>query len=190
MYSIRCIGARLLEVTTNGNGHGDLGAADEPAGEEDEDAAHDDLEGGLEERRVHIAVADVADGTKLDSDNDDGDTRGQTKVRNQEGKRVAKTTGGSHQASDRATNPRGTTACEGAVVGEGLRKTHGNASAEAGGHADEEGVPTLVSGKGGGEEWSKGGNGAVLPIKITGSVQHPHYGLDLGHKADAVRENR
>jgi hypothetical protein len=29
--------------------------------------------------------------------------------------------------------------------------------------------------------FSKGGNGTVLPIKITGSVQHPHYGLDLGH---------
>jgi len=29
--------------------------------------------------------------------------------------------------------------------------------------------------------FSKGGNGTVLPIKITGPVQHPHYGLDLGH---------
>ncbi len=29
--------------------------------------------------------------------------------------------------------------------------------------------------------FSKGGNGSVVPIKITGSVQHPHYGLDLGH---------
>jgi AsmA-like protein len=38
--------------------------------------------------------------------------------------------------------------------------------------------------------FSKGGNGAVLPIKITGSVQHPQYGLDLGHKADASGENR
>jgi hypothetical protein len=33
--------------------------------------------------------------------------------------------------------------------------------------------------------FSKGGNGAVLPIKITGPVQHPHYGLDLGrHNAE------
>jgi hypothetical protein len=37
--------------------------------------------------------------------------------------------------------------------------------------------------------FSKGGKGTVLPIKITGTVQHPHYGLDLGHKVAAAREN-
>jgi hypothetical protein len=38
--------------------------------------------------------------------------------------------------------------------------------------------------------FSKGDKGTVLPIKITGSVQHPHYGLDLGHKAEAAGENK
>jgi hypothetical protein len=38
--------------------------------------------------------------------------------------------------------------------------------------------------------FSKGGKGTVLPITITGSVQHPHYGLDLGHKAKAADENK
>jgi hypothetical protein len=38
--------------------------------------------------------------------------------------------------------------------------------------------------------FSKGGKGAVLPIAITGSVQHPHYGLDLGHKAESNKENK
>ena len=38
--------------------------------------------------------------------------------------------------------------------------------------------------------FSKGGKGTVLPIKITGSVQDPHYGLDLGHKASAAKENK
>jgi len=38
--------------------------------------------------------------------------------------------------------------------------------------------------------FSKGDKGTVLPIKITGSVQHPRYGLDLGHKAEAARENK
>jgi hypothetical protein len=37
--------------------------------------------------------------------------------------------------------------------------------------------------------FSKGGNGAVVPIKITGSVQHPHYGLELGRKSEASTEN-
>ena len=38
--------------------------------------------------------------------------------------------------------------------------------------------------------FSKQGTGAVLPIKITGPVQHPHYGLELGHKGAASSENR
>ena len=36
--------------------------------------------------------------------------------------------------------------------------------------------------------FSKGGKGAVVPIKITGSVKSPHYGLDLGHKYQAAKE--
>ena len=38
--------------------------------------------------------------------------------------------------------------------------------------------------------FSKGGNGAVVPIQITGPVQHPHYGLELGHKGEASSERR
>src|SRR4029077_3754603 len=38
--------------------------------------------------------------------------------------------------------------------------------------------------------FSKGGKGAILPIRITGSVQHPHYGLELGHKSEAAKENK
>ena len=37
--------------------------------------------------------------------------------------------------------------------------------------------------------FSKGGKGSVVPIKITGSVQHPHYGLELGRKSEASTEN-
>jgi hypothetical protein len=37
--------------------------------------------------------------------------------------------------------------------------------------------------------FSKGGTGAVVPIKVTGSVQHPHYGLELGRKSEASVEN-
>jgi hypothetical protein len=35
--------------------------------------------------------------------------------------------------------------------------------------------------------FSKNGKGTVLPIKITGPVKHPSYGLDLGHKAPAKK---
>jgi hypothetical protein len=37
--------------------------------------------------------------------------------------------------------------------------------------------------------FSKGGNGAVVPIQISGPVQHPHYGLDLGRKRQASTES-
>jgi len=33
--------------------------------------------------------------------------------------------------------------------------------------------------------FSKGGKGSVVPIKITGPVQHPHYGVDLHRKREA-----
>ena len=36
--------------------------------------------------------------------------------------------------------------------------------------------------------FSKGDKGTVLPFKITGSIQHPHYGLALRHKAEAAKE--
>jgi hypothetical protein len=38
--------------------------------------------------------------------------------------------------------------------------------------------------------FSKGGNGAVVPIQITGPVQHPHYGLELGRKRETSVERR
>ena len=38
--------------------------------------------------------------------------------------------------------------------------------------------------------FSKRGSGAVVPIEITGPVQHPHYGLDLHHKSEASTANR
>ena len=37
--------------------------------------------------------------------------------------------------------------------------------------------------------FSKNGHGTVLPIKITGSVDHPSYGLDFHHKDDKQGSN-
>ena len=42
--------------------------ADEDAGDKDQHAADDDLEGGLQERRVHVAGADPGDRGKFDRD--------------------------------------------------------------------------------------------------------------------------
>jgi hypothetical protein len=38
--------------------------------------------------------------------------------------------------------------------------------------------------------FSKGGSGTVVPIKITGSAQHPRYGLDLSHKRETSSVKR
>lgn len=38
--------------------------------------------------------------------------------------------------------------------------------------------------------FSKNGKGTVLPIKITGSLQHPNYGLDFHHKKDTADASR
>jgi len=38
--------------------------------------------------------------------------------------------------------------------------------------------------------FSKSGKGTIVPIKITGSVQHPQYGLELGHKSEDAKENK
>jgi AsmA-like C-terminal region len=38
--------------------------------------------------------------------------------------------------------------------------------------------------------FSKGGNGTIVRIKITGPVQQPHYGLDLGRKREISKEYR
>src|SRR5450432_3547269 len=53
-----------------------LGAADEPAGDEHQDSPHHNLKGGLQERRVHIAMADVADDAELDGHHKDGYAHG------------------------------------------------------------------------------------------------------------------
>ncbi len=38
--------------------------------------------------------------------------------------------------------------------------------------------------------FAKAGGGAVLPIRITGPAQHPHYGLELRRKASDSQESR
>lgn len=82
-----------------------LGAADEPAGEEHEDASDDDLKGGLEKWRVHVAVANIADDAELDRDDDDRDASGEAKLWNQKRKCVPKAAGCGHQPGHGAANP-------------------------------------------------------------------------------------
>jgi AsmA-like C-terminal region len=38
--------------------------------------------------------------------------------------------------------------------------------------------------------FSKPGSGAVLPIRITGPAQHPHYGLELKRRGSSSTESR
>src|SRR6516225_7965300 len=71
VYSIRCIGARYF--CSRVRVLGSLRTADEPAGEKDQHPADDDLERGLKKRRVHVAMADVANDAQFHGDHRDGD---------------------------------------------------------------------------------------------------------------------
>jgi hypothetical protein len=48
-----------------------------------------------------------------------------------------------------------------AVVGKGFGKSHADAGADAGSHADKEGGPTVVRGESGTKQWRKSRDGTV-----------------------------
>lgn len=58
----------------------DSGTPDQNPGQEHEHAAHHDLERRREEGRIHVAVADVADGGQFGRDYRDRDQRGHLEV--------------------------------------------------------------------------------------------------------------
>jgi hypothetical protein len=77
-------------------------------------------------------------------------------------------------AGDEAADDGGAAAGDFAVVREGLGEAHGNAGADGGGHADQEGIPGDVGGEGGGEHGGQGGDGAVHEADQAGldDLQH------------------
>ena len=110
--------------------------ADEDAGEEDQDAPDHDLEGGLQERRIHIARADPGDHDQLDRYHDEGERGGGVELRNEiGGKRMAETADRGHHAAYRAAHHRRAAAGQRAVIGQGFGEGHGDAGADRGGKA-------------------------------------------------------
>ena len=69
--------------------------------------------------------------------------------------------GSGHQAADDAAHPGLAAAGKRAVVGEGLGKAHRDTRADGGGHAYQEGVPTVLGGEGRGKQRRQGRNGAI-----------------------------
>src|SRR5262249_33320331 len=92
---MRCGQRRKMRVGKMGkdehrSGSSPLGAADQYAGEEHKDPTYDDLEGGLQEWRVHEARADPGDYTEFDCHHDHGDGGRRHEMWNQVGQSVAK----------------------------------------------------------------------------------------------------
>src|ERR1700709_1188561 len=79
--------------------------ADEPAREEDEEAADDDLEAGREEGGVHVAVADPGNDDEFHHDDGAGDAGGQVEVADEVGEGVADAAEGGHESADNPTQP-------------------------------------------------------------------------------------
>ena len=79
----------------------------EDAGGEHENTAEADLECCRPNGRIHVALADPGDDAEFRQHNGDGGSHGHVEVGNEEGKRVANTAEGGHQAADEAAHPGG-----------------------------------------------------------------------------------
>src|SRR5262249_62005670 len=100
-----------------------------------------------------VAVADPGDRPQLDEDDDGGEGGGGPEMRDEIREGMAKAADRGHDAGGEAADQRVAAAGELAIVRQALCEPHGNAGAERGGSADEEGLPGVVGGEGGGEEW-------------------------------------
>src|SRR6266571_648010 len=83
-----------------------LTGADQPAGQEDEHTAHDDLEDRREQRRVHIAFANPGNDRQFRSHDNERDSGREMKIADKIWHSVAQTAEGRHQAADGAAYPR------------------------------------------------------------------------------------
>ncbi len=171
-----------VSVLDGGGRHGPLcRVADQDAGDEDQYPAEHHLQGGANERGLHIMLANPTDGAELNDDHADGQRHGDAKVSNHEGQGVANATDGGHDAGDNAADDRATASGERAIVGQSFGKGHGDAGSHGSGEADEKGVPAFVRGEGGGEERGKGGHGAVHEAREAGldELEDEGTALDL-----------
>src|SRR5580704_13611813 len=89
----------------------------EDADDEDEYATNNDLEGGLQERRIHIARADPGDHGQLDRDDGEGDRGRDIEVGNEIRQRVAEAAERGHPAAHYAPHHGCAAAGERAVIG-------------------------------------------------------------------------
>src|SRR5205809_3991095 len=104
-----------------------LTGADQPAGQKDEHAAHDDLEHRGEHWGVHVAVANPGYDRQLHSHDNERDGRREMKVSDKIWHGVPQTSEGCHQAADSAAYPRCATPAEFAIIGQRFGKPHADA---------------------------------------------------------------
>src|SRR5437867_3759262 len=104
-----------------------LTGADQPAGQKDEHAAHDDLEDRREQRRVHIAFANPGNDRQFHGHDNERDGRREMKIADEIWHGMAQTAEGGHQAADSAAYPRCAATAEFAIVGQRFGKAHADA---------------------------------------------------------------
>src|SRR5205809_1017444 len=104
--------------------------ANQPAGEKNQHAAHDNLEHGREQRCVHVAFANPGYDRQFHSHHPERDGRGEMKIADEIGQGVAQTAEGCHQAADRAAYPGCAAPAEFAIVGQRLGEAHADAGAD------------------------------------------------------------
>ena len=94
-----------------------LGVSDQNSSDEDQEAAHCNLQGGLEDWRIHIFVADPGDDRELDDH--DGHSQDQSRVElwNKKRNGVAKPAHRRHHAACKPADQRMAAARKLAIVG-------------------------------------------------------------------------
>ena len=89
-----------------------LRTSDEDTGQKHEHASEHDLNRGRHPWRVHVAVADCTNDGQLNHHHHKRDSHRDTKIRNEERKRVPNSAQCRHQSAHRTSNPRPSPSCK------------------------------------------------------------------------------
>src|SRR5436190_13839206 len=106
-------------------------------------------------------MADPGYDAKLHEDDADGDACRCFYVCDQIRERVADAAEHCHYSANKSARPGMAATSQSAIVGQSFGESHADACADAGGESDQKGLPTVVRGEGGGEQWRERGYGAV-----------------------------
>ncbi len=138
-----------------------LAFSDEDTGDEDDDAADDDLDGGFAQWRFHIAMADPGDHEELDDDDRDGYRHGYVEGGDQKGEGVTCSADEGHGPAHATAEDGVAATTELAIIGQGFGEGHADARTYGCSHTDDKSRVAVSCRERGGEERGKGGHGTI-----------------------------